>query len=205
MQHFTRDEIIAHRFTSSRRKGYDTLEVDAYLEALAEYVGWIQGELARHQATERTALEVLQRAQRLADETIASAERDATTLRRQAVEGMENARKDARAMLDAARADADRTLLSARVHAEATVDGGEKRLAELEAKGVARTQEFERIIDGLRKAAAQAASEFRSAGAQLVQIAEHFDFEVATRGTGIGESDDDGAVVELSGRTLEVS
>ena len=92
MRGFTRDDIIAHRFTSGRRKGYDTLEVDGYLERLAEHVGWMQTELAKHQATERSALDVLLQAQRVADETVAAAQRDADTLRRNAECGLENAR-----------------------------------------------------------------------------------------------------------------
>jgi DivIVA domain-containing protein len=182
MREFTRDDIIAHRFTSGRRKGYDTLEVDGYLEGLAEYVGWLQSELARHQATERTALDVLQQAQRVADETVATAERDAEQLRRNAETGLENARKDARAMLDGARADADRALLSARVQAEAELDRSRAQIAELEAAGAARLDEVNRLVEDLRSTAAGTAAQFRTAGSQLAEMADRFEFELATQG-----------------------
>ena len=84
MSEFSPEDIIAYRFTQGRRKGYDTLQVDSYLERLAVHVGHLQEELARHQATERTALEVLQHAQVVADETVAAAQREAETLRRHA-------------------------------------------------------------------------------------------------------------------------
>jgi DivIVA domain-containing protein len=203
MQGFTRDEIIAHRFASGRRKGYDTLEVDGYLERLAEYVGWMQAELSRHQATERGALDVLLQAQRVADETVASAQCDAEKLRRNAAEGLENARKDAHAMLDAARADADRTLLSARVQAEADLERSRTQIAELEAAGAARVDEINRLIEDLRCCAAQQASEFRSAGSRLVEIAEHFEFELATRGEGIGTHDEES--IDRSEERVEVT
>ncbi len=190
MRGFTRDDIIAHRFTSGRRKGYDTLEVDGYLESLAEYVGWMQTELSRHQATERTALEVLLQAQRVADETMATAQRDADKLRRNAAEGLENARKDARAMLEAARADADRALLTARVQAESALERSRSQIAELEAAGLARSNEFNRLVEQLRSSAAATASELRSAGSRLAEMADHFEFELATRGEGIGVGDD---------------
>jgi DivIVA domain-containing protein len=138
VREFTHDDIIAHRFTSGRRKGYDTLEVDSYLQRIAEYVGWMQQELVRHQATERTALDLLHKAQCVADETIETAERDAEKLRRNARVGLENARKDARAVLDAARADADRALLSARVQAEDDLERGRAQIAELEAQEATR-------------------------------------------------------------------
>jgi DivIVA domain-containing protein len=189
MRQFTRDEIIAHRFTSGRRKGYDTIEVDSYLERIAEYVGWMQRELSRHQATERTALDVLHNAQCVADETVATAEREAEQLRRNAAEGLENARKDARAMLDAARADADRTLLSARVHADAAIERSNAQAADIEAAAVARTKEHERIVDELRASTTRSADELRSAGTRLVEMAEHFEFELATRGEVIGDED----------------
>jgi hypothetical protein len=71
---------------------YDTtLEVDSYLQRIAEYVGWMQQELERHQATERTALDLLHKAQCVAYETIEAAERDAEKLRRNARVGLENA------------------------------------------------------------------------------------------------------------------
>ena len=45
MREFTREEIIANQFAQARR-GYDPIAVDAYLEHLAEYVGWLRNELA---------------------------------------------------------------------------------------------------------------------------------------------------------------
>ncbi len=182
MRELSRDDIIAHGFTIGRRKGYDTLEVDGYLERLAEYVGWMQGELARHQASERTALDVLQQAQRVADETVATAQGDAAKLRQHAADGLENARQDARAMLDNARAEADRTLLSARVRAESTVEHTRSQIAELEAEGLARLDEANRLVGELRCFAAQSASDFRSAAARLIEMADQFEFESATRG-----------------------
>jgi DivIVA domain-containing protein len=203
MRGFTRDDIIAHRFTSGRRKGYDTLEVDGYLERLAEYVGWMQTELAKHQATERSALDVLLQAQRVADETVAAAEREAAKLRRNAADGLENARQDARTMLDAARADADRTLLSARVEAEAELERSRARIAELEAAGAARLDEVNRLVEDLRSSAAGTAAQFRSAGSQLAEMADHFEFELATQGEGIGQHDS--GLLDRNERPVEVA
>ena len=190
MTEFTRDDIVAHRFITNRRKGYDPLEVDEYLTRLADHVGRMEAELVRHQASERAALDVLQQAQRVADETVAAAQRDAETLRQNAKHGLENAKKDARATLDAARAEADRALLSARVQAEAAVEHSKAQISELEASGVARTKEFDRIVEELRVAAAQSATELRSAGVRLVEMAEHFEFKLATGGEEIGMADD---------------
>ena len=202
MSEFSPEEIIAYRFSSGRRKGYDTLQVDAYLERLAMHVGQMQEQLARQQATERTALEVLQQAQAIADETIAAAQRDAETLRQHAMEGLENAKKDAHATVNAAQAEADRTLLTARVQAEAAIERGQARVAELEAAGAARTKEFDMIVDDLRLSAARSAGELRSAGARLVEMAEHFEFELATRGEDIGSIN--GATIDLGEQRVEV-
>ena len=190
MREFTRDDIIAHRFTSSRRKGYDTLEVDGYLERLAEYVGWMQTELARHQATERTALDLLHQAQRVADDTVAAAQRDADQLRQNAAAGLENARQDARAMLDAARAEADTTLLTARVRADTAIEQSQEQIAQLEAAGLARNKELDLVAEELRTSTAASAAELRAAGSRLVEMAEHFEFEAATRGEKIGVHND---------------
>ena len=203
MRELTRDDIIAHRFTSGRRKGYDTLEVDGYMERLAEYVGWMQGELARHQASERTALDVLQQAQRIADETVAAAQRDAEKLRRNIADGLENARKDARSMLDAARAEADRTLLSARTQSESAVEHSRSQIAELEAAGMARSAEFNRLVEQLRSFAADCVSDFRSAGSRLVEMADHFEFELDTRAERIGVHDDES--IDLGEERVEVT
>ena len=182
MSEFSPEQIIAHRFTRGRRKGYDTLEVDGYLERLAVHVSRLEEELARHQATERTALEVLQHAQVVADETVAAAQREADTLRQHARKGLENTKKDAHAIFNAAQADADRTLLTARVQAETEIERGQAKVAELEAAGAARAKEYDLVVEELRTSAAQSAGELRAAGAQLAKMAEHFEFELATRG-----------------------
>jgi DivIVA domain-containing protein len=202
MQGFSRDDIIAHRFTTGRRKGYDTVEVDSYLERLAEYVGWMQTELAKHEAPERGAIDVLLQAQRVADETVAAAERDAEKLGRNAATGLENARQDARTMLDAARADADRTLLSARVQAEAELERGRTQLAELEAARAARQDEFNQLVEDLRSSAAGIAAQFRSAGSRLAEMADHVEFELAAQRDELGQHDNES--VERNEERVEV-
>jgi DivIVA domain-containing protein len=118
MREFTHEGINSHRFTSRRKKGYDTLEVDMYLEHLAEYVGWTQAELARHQETEQTALDLLRNAQSVAGETVAAARRNAEQVLRETAEGVELSRTEARLTLDDARAEADETMVVARRSAE---------------------------------------------------------------------------------------
>ena len=196
MTDFTRDDIISQRFTKSRRNGYDTLEVDGYLTRLAEHVGEIEAELARHRATERAPLDVLRQAQRVAEETIAAAEREAAQLRSNAKAGLENAKKDARAMLDSARAEADKTLLSARAQAEAAIESSRSQISEIEAEGRARTRDFDQIVEELRVATAQSAMELRSAGARLVEMAEHFEFKLATGGEKIDVPSDGSVALE---------
>lgn len=203
MREFAHDDIIAHRFTRGRRKGYDTVEVDGYLKRLAEYVGWMQGELARHQATERTALDVLLQAQRVADETVASAQCEAERLLRNAAEGLENARKDARSTLDAARAEADKSLLSARVQAESEVEDTRSQIAELETAGMARLAEVNRLVDELRNSAAVCVSDFRSAGSRLVEMADHFECSIPSLAVGVVGHDD--GSVDLGEERVEVS
>ncbi len=185
MHHYSREDIIAHRFTSRRWTGYDTVEVDAYLERLAEYVGRMQEELTLHQASERAALDVLQQAQRIADETVAAAQREADVLRRNAAAGLENARQDARSTLDAARAEADRTLLSAQAQAESALERSRSQIAELEAAGAARLDAINRIVEELRRATGDCAADFRSAGSRLVEMADQFEcrFDAHTEGT----------------------
>ena len=203
MQGLTRDDISTHRFTSGRRKGYDTLEVDSYLERIAEHVGWMQTELAKHEATERSAVDVLLQAQRVADETIAAAESDAETLRRNAATGFENARQDARVMLDTARADADRALLAARVQAEAELERGRAQVAELEAAGAARLSNINRLVEDLMSTAAGTAAQFRTAGSQLAELADRFESELATQRAEIGR--DSTGSVDSHGERIEVS
>ena len=182
MSEFSPAEIVSYRFTRGRRKGYDTLQVDGYLTRLAEHVARLEAELARLRTTERAALEVLQQAQVVAADTVAAAERDADSLRQNAKDGLENARRDASATLDAARAEADKTLLAARAQAEAAIEHKQLQISELEAARAARRNEFEHIVEELRESAAQSATELRSAGERLVEMAEHFEFELATGG-----------------------
>jgi DivIVA domain-containing protein len=203
MQELSRDDIIGHRFTSGRRKGYDPVEVDAYLERLAEYVGRMQAELARHQASERTALEVLQQAQRVADETLTTAQRDAEKLRQNAADGLENARRDARSLLDAASAEADSTLLSARARAESAIEQGRTQIAELEAAGLARLGEARRLVEKMSNSAAECASDFRSAGSRLIEMADQFESEFDALREDVGLHDD--SAVELDEPRAEVA
>jgi DivIVA domain-containing protein len=182
MQELSRDDIIGHRFTSGRRKGYDPVEVDAYLERLAEYVGRMQAELARHQASERTALEVLQQ---------------------NAADGLENARRDARSLLDAARAEADSTLLSARARAESAIEQGRTQIAELEAAGLARLGEARRLVEKMSNSAAECASDFRSAGSRLIEMADQFESEFDALREDVGLHDD--SAVELDEPRAEVA
>jgi DivIVA domain-containing protein len=203
MQELSRDDIIGHDFTRARRKGYDPLEVDEHLERIAEYVGSLQAELARHQASERTALEVLQQAQRVADETLATAQRDAEKLRKNATAGLENARCDARSMLDNARAEADSTLLSARVQAESAIEQGRSQVAELEAAGLARLDEANRLVEKMRISAAECASDFRSGGSRLIEMADKFESEFHALREGVGLNDD--VAVEFDEPRVEVA
>jgi DivIVA domain-containing protein len=203
MQELSRDDIIGHDFTRARRKGYNPLEVDGHLERIAEYVGWMQAELARHRASERTALEVLQQAQRVADETMATAQRDAEKLRRNAAAGLENARRDARSMLDAARAEADSTLLSAQAQAESAIEQSSSQVAEFEAAGLARLDEANRLVEKMKISAAECASDFRSAGSRLIEMADQFESEFDAPREGIGMHDD--VAVELDEPRVEVA
>jgi hypothetical protein len=83
-------------------------------------------------------------------------------------------------MLDAARTDADRTLLSARVRAEAAIEESRSKIAEDEAAGLARTNELDRIAEELKKSAANSAAVLKSVGSRLIEMADHFDLELAT-------------------------
>jgi hypothetical protein len=178
MRKFTPDGIKFRSFTSGRRKGYHTLEVDVYLEHLAEYVGWMQAELARSQETERTSLDVLIKAQRVADETATTAQRNAEQVVREAAEGVELARAEARQMLDDARVEADKIVLSAQVRAESWVQSSLSGIAELEAAGVERSKELERDAEELQNSVAESAAELRFAGLRLLEVAERYDFEL---------------------------
>ena len=68
------------------------------------------------------------------------------------------------------------------MQAEAAIERGQAKVAELEAAGVARTREYDLVVEELRTSAAQSAGELRAAGAQLAKMAEYFEFELATRG-----------------------
>lgn len=199
MQEFTRADIIGTCFTTGRRRGYDILQVDRYLVQVAEYVGWLQGQLERYQATERAALDVLQQAQRVADETVVAAQRDAETVRRKAASGLENARQDARAILDAARSEADTTLLSARVYADSDIERSRVQVAGLETVGVARSNEVDRLVEDLRSSAVEYAAELRSAASRLAEMADHFEFEVTAR-SDLNETHDDHARTGAEGK-----
>ena len=90
-------------------------------------------------------------------------------------------------MLDQARAEADRAVLSARVQAEADLERSRAQIAELEAAGAARLSEVNRLLEDLRTTAAGTAAQFRSAGSQLAELADHFEFELATQSDEIGQ------------------
>lgn len=195
MSEFSPAEIVAYRFTPGRRKGYDTLQVDGYLTRLADHVARMEAELTRLRTTERAALEVLQQAQVIAAETVAAAERDADILRQNAKDGLENARRDASATLDAARVEADKTLLAARVQAEAAAEHHQLQISELEKARAARTNELEQIDEELTESATQSARELRSVGQRLVEMAEHFEFRLATGGEVI-DAPDDGSLAD---------
>ena len=94
-------------------------------------------------------------------------------------------------MLATARADADRALLTARVQAEAAIERSQAQVADLEAAGRTRTKQYEQIVDNARRSAGQSAAEFRSAGARLIELAEHFEIELASRDEQIEIADDD--------------
>ena len=189
MGEFSPENIVAYRFSTGRRKGYDTLQVDGYLQRLADHVGRLEAEVDRLQSSERAALEVLQQAQHVADETVAAARREADTLTQNARDGLENARKDALATVDAARVEADKMLLSARSKAEAVVERSQAQVSEIEAAGEVRANEYGEIVGELRDSAARSATELRSAGQRLVEMAEHFEFEFATNGENIDAAD----------------
>jgi DivIVA domain-containing protein len=180
MLEFSSEDIVAHRFTRTRRKGYDTLEVDRYLGRLAEHVGRMEAELDRLKATEWAALDTLQQAQHIAAETVAAARRDAEKLGQDARDGLENARKDALSMMGAARAEADKTLLAAQAQAEAAIETRQLRISELEVARIERTKRFDGIVGELSRSATQSATELRSTGTRLVEMAEHFEFRLAT-------------------------
>jgi DivIVA domain-containing protein len=194
MRQFTQEGINSHRFTSRRRKGYDTLEVDMYLEHLAEYVDWTQVELARHQATERTALDMLRNAQCVADDTVAAARRNAERVLREAVEGTELARTEARRTLDDARAEGDRIVLSAQVRAESEVECSRSQIAELEVAGMERSMELEQVAAELKNSVAESTAELRFVGLRLLEVAERYDVEFTARDE----------VIELDGGSHEL-
>lgn len=181
MREFTSDDVVARRFSTGRRRGYDTMEVDEYLEHLAEYIGRVRGELARHEATERAALDVLHHAQRVADETLATATRDADEVGRRAKAGIEGARTAARRMLDDARVEADRILASAQERAESMLDEGRSRLAGLEVAAAARTAELDAVADEVNRRVTETVASLRTQGNQLVERANRLELEAATR------------------------
>ncbi len=190
MPEFAPENIVAYRFTRRRRKGYDTLQVDGYLRRLAEHLGRMEAEITRLQATERAALDTLQQAQLVSAETVAAAERDAEQLRQNATDGLQNARRDTLTTMDTARAQADKTLLAAQAQAEAAVEARRLQISELEAAGVERTKQFDAIVEELRQSATTSAADLRSAGARLVEMAEHFEFQLATVGEVVDTPDD---------------
>ena len=98
---FTREEIIATHFGSVSRRGYDPMAVDEYLEHVAEYVGWLRNELARHQGNEGAALELLRNAQRVADEKLMAAALGADERRAAAESELLAARSEAGRLLGA--------------------------------------------------------------------------------------------------------
>jgi DivIVA domain-containing protein len=194
MREFTHEGINSHRFTSRRKKGYDTLEVDMYLEHLAEYVGWTQAELARHQETEQTALDLLRNAQSVAGETVAAARRNAEQVLRETAEGVELARTEARLTLDDARAEADMIVLSAQVRAESEVECIRSQIAELEVEGMERSMVLEQVAAELKNSVAESTAELRFVGLRLLEVAERYDVEFTARDE----------VIELDGGSHEL-
>lgn len=178
MREFTPEAIVSHRFASGRKRGYDALEVDTFLAQVAEYVGWMQGELAQHHETERTALDMLSKARRVADETVGAAQRHAETIELEAAERAAQVQAEADDTLQDARVKADKIVLSAQVRAEADVQRSLSTVAENEAVGVARLHELERRAEKLKSSVAESTAELRFAGLRILELAERYDSEL---------------------------
>ena len=66
--------------------------------------------------------------------------------------------------------------------AEAEVERSQANFAAVEAAGNERANELDQLVEELKASTAQSSAELRSAGARLVEMAEHFEFKLATGG-----------------------
>lgn len=174
MREFTREAIIANHFGQARR-GYDPIEVDEYLEDLAEYVGWQRAELARLQGNECAALELLRNAQRVADEKLMAAALGADQRRAAGEAELAAARAEAGRLLEAARCESDRIVASARSQAVTIEEESRERLAAIE-----------QLVDQLSRFVNDSAMDLRAGGARLLEVADGFQFELTARSESLG-------------------
>ena len=181
MRTFTPEQVLAHRFSSARHKGYDTIAVDGYLEQLAEYIGRLHGELALRQTSERSALELLQNARRSADRALLAAALTADQIRQAASAELAEAQAEAGRLLEHAREEAERIAAEARCEARRSLEQNQARIVALDQSAHARQQELQSMVDDLTRFVTESAFDLRSGASRIAEVADQLQFGVTAR------------------------
>lgn len=163
-----RQEIIEHRFETLWR-GYDKAEVNTFLALVADHVEWLQNELAG-QATDRTALDLLKKAERIAADTRLSAEIDAARERDVAAKELDDARLTATALIEQGQAEATRIVGEAHAQAVAIHQTAAQQTTDMRLQA-------EKIGEFIK----DSVTDLRLGASRLNELASHFEVDLSER------------------------
>lgn len=164
MSEYSGADILARRFQVCRRKGYDTIEVDLFLEEIAGYVDELRSGLDEAQTTEFTAMAMLKGARQAADEVLMGSAVAASSVHEELKQQRANAEDEARTIVSGAQEIATDIVDKARAEADLVVQQQERdvavldetieqRRAELASMGDAVAHLVHTSIDQLRESA----------------------------------------------------
>ena len=182
MRQFTPTEIITHRFAESRRRGYDTLAVDQYLEELAEYMGHLHRQVEAPVNDELSTRQVIANAHQVADDVFREATDRAASELELARAEIEQVRRDAQCAAASVVATAQR-------QAQRILDDAFARAQTVERDASARLRDLDRMAGELARFVDNSTAELRSKASQMQEMADQLQFKMMT-GTGSPSVDD---------------
>lgn len=165
----SRQDIVGTRF-EKRRRGYDPEAVDEFLRGIAQHIEELETQLAG-QATDKTALDLLKKAERIAHDTRLGAEIDANRERATAAGELEQARLTAAGIVQDGKNEAARLIDEANAQAAAI-----HQAAALQSSGM--KQDAAKVGEFIT----ESAGDLRLGARRLAAMADQFEAELAKRG-----------------------
>ena len=184
---FSPQQITDHRF-EKRRRGYDTAAVDQFIEDVARHVERLQNELAG-QATDRTALDLLNNAERIARDTRLGAEIDANRERETAARELDQARLVAAGLTDDGRSEAARIVREAEAEAGRIVTKANAHAGAIHQTATRQSAELRQKMQEVSEFITESAADLRLGASRLVETADRFESELTTRNKAVVQHD----------------